>query len=244
MVSRVKTPLKRKTKRAAASNGSKPAERKTAEKGAVKVKPLQLQRLTLGLKSLSPMMQHKWAEKAKEQMRQKHAGVKAKNRDVRDPEAEFRDAAYRFSDGSYGILAKALKAAILSAAHKDMGLPRTVVAKSLRVLGDPEGDVSPLHPDALIAIDCDEPTNREDYVRVGNNSTDLRYRPYFEWWTAEVTFIFDSEWLTPEIIVNLIERAGFGFGIGEWRPEKGGDLGCFGVDDAVPMKCQPTSSWC
>ena len=45
-----------------------------------------------------------------------------------------------------------------------------------------------------------------------------------------------AELMRVEDLVALIERAGFGVGIGEWRPEKGGEYGRFAIDPSVPVK--------
>ena len=71
---------------------------------------------------------------------------------------------------------------------------------------------------------------REDTVRVGAGSTDLRYRPEFRNWSMILNFEFDAQALTQPTILNLVQRAGFGVGLGEWRPEKGGEYGRFEVD--------------
>jgi hypothetical protein len=75
-----------------------------------------------------------------------------------------------------------------------------------------------------------EPIMREDVVRVGNGGTDLRYRPQFTEWstTLEVTYV--RSMLTRESVLSLIEAGGLGVGVGEWRPEKKGDMGTFMID--------------
>ena len=40
----------------------------------------------------------------------------------------------------------------------------------------------------LLPLECDPPEIREDVVRVGMGSTDLRYRPYYHEWAVSVTF--------------------------------------------------------
>ena len=80
------------------------------------------------------------------------------------------------------------------------------------------------------APETDDPIMREDIVRVGAGSTDLRYRPEFAEWAMVLTLEYDSKALTQEAILNLIDRAGVGVGLGEWRPEKGGEYGRFEVD--------------
>lgn len=188
----------------------------------VNLKPVETKQAKIRIKALSPMIQHKWSEKAKEMMRLKHAGKKTKAREVRDPEQECFDATYATEDGEFGIPVDALKAALIGAAHKDIGVEKTLVRKSLFIHCD-DGN-------RVLAIESDAPNMREDCVRVGAGSADLRYRPEFRKWATVVTITYDSSMLTPEDIINLINRAGFGVGIGEWRPEKGGEFGRFEVD--------------
>jgi hypothetical protein len=172
------------------------------------------------------LIQHNWDEKSKRMMREKHAGKKTKNRDVRDPDAEARAAMYLTADGKPGVNAMAIKRAILTAAHKDLGIAREMVKKALFI-------ESPT--DMILPMNCDEPEMREDTVRVGNNATDLRYRPCFHRWSVDVQFELDCELLQVEDLLNLVDRAGFGVGIGEWRPEKSGEYGRFEVDRTHPI---------
>lgn len=199
-----------------------------AAKEPIRVPPIQRKRVTLTIRSLSPMIQHAWTEKSKAAMREKHAGKKTKNRSVRDPEAECDAAAYRTSDGQFGVPLMAIKKSIITAAHKDIGIERTLVRKALFLpFVDPSGNVP---------IRCEEPELDESTVRVGAGSTDLRYRPRFDSWEADVTFEIDAGLLTVVDLLTLVDRAGFGVGIGEWRPEKDGDYGRFCVDKDAGVK--------
>ncbi len=183
-----------------------------------RVNPVKEQTLTFTIEGRSSLIQHKWSEKAKEQMRAKHAGKKTKNREVRDPVKEGQDATYYTVNGLYGIPVKALKASIIGAAHKDLGIEKTLVRKALFIPCDDGNDILPM--------ECSEPILREDYVRVGQ-STDLRYRPEFHKWSVTFDLEYDADLLTVDDIANLINRAGFGVGLCEWRPEKGGENGRF-----------------
>jgi hypothetical protein len=121
----------------------------------------------------------------------------------------------------------AIKGAIINAAHKDIGIEKTLVRKSLfLVCADSR---------MVLEMDCDEPVIKEDPVRVGQGSADLRYRPYFYRWAVDLTFEIDAGLLQVEDLLNLIDRAGFGVGVGEWRPEKGGEFGRFQVDRTCPI---------
>lgn len=195
--------------------------------GPTKLKPIKKVRVRMRIVGTSPLIQHAWDEKSKQMMRDKHAGKKSKNREVRDPQGEGERAAYYTEDGKYGIPAMALKSAVIGAAHKDIGVEKTLVRKALFLECKDRNSV--------LVMDCDEPEIREDCVRVGMGSTDLRYRPYFYRWAVDVAWEVDQELLTVDDLVNLVNRAGFGVGIGEWRPEKGGDYGRFEVDTTQPV---------
>lgn len=187
----------------------------------VSLKPLNIQQIQITIRGISPLIQHQWAEKSLREMREKHAGKKTKNRDVRDPEQEGVDAMYKTDDGKPGLPLLAIKAAMINAAHKDIGIEKTLVRKSIFIQGGGANRVLPM--------ECSDPVIKEDYVRVGMGSTDLRYRPYFDEWQCVLDIEYDADLMRPNDIVNLINRAGFGVGICEWRPEKGGDFGRFEV---------------
>lgn len=189
---------------------------------ALNLKPIQCKQVTLRIIGTSPLVAHKWSEKAKDMMREKHAGKKTKNREVRDPNAEYEAAMYRLPDGRHAVPGMAIKRALISAAHKDLGIEKTLVRKAIfLVIDDPMG---------YIPIECSEPFMREDTMRVGQGTTDLRYRPQYDEWALVVTFEIDAELLTMNDLISLIDRAGFGVGILEGRPEVGRDFGRFMVD--------------
>lgn len=204
----------------------------TAEKKAtktVRLKPIQRARMRFQIIGTSPLIQHKWAEKAKEEMRAKQQeGKKTKTRDLRKPEEEAKSATYTTDEGEIGIPGMAFKTALLTAAHRDIGIERTLVRKAVFLVTSDSQKVLP--------IQCDEPIVREDMVRVGMGSADLRYRPEFRKWKCMIELEVDAELLQMEDILSLVDRAGFGVGICEWRPEKGGEFGRFEIDKSVKVE--------
>ena len=171
---------------------------------------------------------HQWSEKAKREMREKQQeGKKTKAREKRVPADEAKAATYTTDDGQIGIPGMAFKSALVTAAHKDIGIEKTLVRKALFLVTDDPNKVLPIH--------CSEPTVREDMVRVGMGSADLRYRPEFVEWSCPITLEVDSELLQRDDILALVDRAGFGVGICEWRPEKGGEYGRFEIDPTVAI---------
>ena len=210
-----------KTKTKAKTNGQ-PVNRIADELGEVaKLNEIKKRGMEVTITSLSPLIQHQWSEKAMTMMRDKQqSGKKSKNRENRDPKAEAEAATYRTAEGDYALPALALKSAIITAAHKDIGIEKTLVRKALFI--DAPSDM-------MLRMECSEPWVREDCVRVGMGSADLRYRPQFDEWAVKFMVEFDADLLQPSDIMNLIDRAGFGVGVCEWRPEKGGEFGRFRV---------------
>lgn len=186
----------------------------------VQLKPINAKMIKITIEGTTPLLQHKWSEKALRQMREKGEGKKTKTREPRNPEKESEDATYRTMDGKYALPLLAVKAAMISAAHKDLGIEKTLIRKGVFIKGDKS---------MMIPMRCSKPIVREDCVTVGMGSADLRYRPQFDEWSADLSIEYDADLLQPQDIVNLIDRAGFGVGICEWRPEKGGELGRFRV---------------
>jgi hypothetical protein len=196
----------------------------------VKLKPIVPKKISFWISGTSPMIQHAWAEKGLKQMRMTASERKKVPKVGRDPEIEANDAMYKLKDGSPACPMLAIKASLIGAAHKDLGIEKTLVRKAL-FLPSPEyepGLLSPLYFDSLEI--------REDIVRIGQGQTDLRYRPEFTGWRVNVILEVDTDLINEQDIVNLVNRAGFSVGVGEWRPEKGGEYGRFEFDTTQGIK--------
>ena len=197
---------------------------------AVEIKPISYQKLSFGIAGVSPLVMHQWADKARRALREKHAGRKTKEREKRDPQAEADAATYKCDDGTPGIPAIAFKSSLISAAHKDLGIEKTLIRKAVFTgCSDPQ---------QVLPITFDRVETREDLVRVGAGQPDLRYRPYFFGWHCTMILQFEPSMVRVDDLLSLIDRAGLSVGIGEWRPEKGGEYGRFKIDDAVPVEVQ------
>jgi hypothetical protein len=70
---------------------------------------------------------------------------------------------------------------------------------------------------------------RQDTVRIGMGTADIRFRPEFPAWSAVLKVRLNRRSMTLEQLVHLINQAGFSVGVGEWRPEKDGSYGMFHV---------------
>ena len=194
------------------------------------LKPILQERVQFTIVGTSPMIQHKWSQKAIDMILEKKTqGKKTRDRDRSIPEEEADAAAYKTVTGKHGIPVTALKAAIIGAAHKDIGIEKTLVRKALFIECPDANGVLPMK--------CDKPTTRTDPVRVGQGSADLRFRPMFVNWSVRISAVIDAELLQLQDVMVLVDRAGFGVGICEWRPEKGGEYGRFKVDRSQDIDC-------
>ena len=186
------------------------------ESQEVKLTGLAIDGLRLRLIGTSPLIVHKWSEKAKKQMLDKQMKRGSQGKAAKDPDQDYRESLYIRDDGTYGFPAVAFKAAAVRA-----GTYCEMKMVFLRGAFHVEGD--------LVHVEG-EPQRREDMVRVGMGTADIRYRPEFPKWATELDVSYNSRALAAEQIVNLFEIAGFAVGVGEWRPEKDGQFGRFRVE--------------
>lgn len=192
---------------------------------AIEISKIGTETLLIPLVGTSPLVMHKFSEKAKRQMLDAMQGRKTPKA-PKDPEAEYEAAAYRLDDGGYGFPAIAFKAATVSAARF---FDKSVTMVGLRQTLFFSGELSKTEGQMMVRI-TGEPVMREDVVRVGNGGTDLRYRPQFTDWTTVLEVTYVRSMLTRESVLSLVEAGGLGVGVGEWRPEKKGDFGTFRID--------------
>lgn len=191
----------------------------------------------------TPLITHAWSEKARREMLQKQVKAPKAGREARDPKADFVSSLYEMGKGIYGFPVTGVKAAILSAAHKDKGIARTAVMASLWL----NGEMVRVRP-ALAGAVCDiplvriygsPPEMREDMVRVGaglNKTSSLAYRAQFTNWAMRISGRFNSTTLNTEQLAFLIRDAGASYGIGEWRNEKKGMFGAFHIGSIAEEK--------
>lgn len=184
----------------------------------IELPPLRIQTVTFMLVGDSPLIVHAWSEKAKRQMLDKQMKKATKAKEAKDPEADYEACFYRTETGGYGFPAIGVKAAMI-AACRFVDMKMTAARGAFHI----DGELLPIVGD---------PRPREDLVRIGMGTADIRYRPEFVDWKMPVILKFNAAVISPEQLANLLNTAGFGVGIGEWRPEKNGSYGRFHVGGA------------
>ena len=188
---------------------------------------------------LSPLIVHAWSHKSKREMLTKQVkAVRGTGKEKRNPDQDFVDSLYpmptKNGKTGYGFPATGMKKAILSAAHKDKGLARSIVLSSLwlnaqwvSVKTAFEGAICDL---PLVRIYGSEPQMREDMVKIGaglSKVANLAYRAQFTVWAIRLTGRFNEANMTDAALAFLVRDSGLANGIGEWRNEKSGMFGSF-----------------
>ena len=188
--------------------------------GIVDVKPANIVRTTLRITGTAPLVQNKFSKKARDLMMQNmqasKADKKAKSeRPPRDYAEDFKQAQHISVAGWNGIPCPAFRAAMIDAC-RTVGLVMTRAKMSVFIMAD-GFDVDDGTPLVKITSKA-EPERTESLVRNDNGGADIRIRPMWREWSADVTIEFDADMITPSGVVNLLDRAGRQVGIGEGRP--------------------------
>lgn len=186
---------------------------------AVAPERIDLQRMKLRIVGDAPLITHAWSTKAKKMMldKQMKRGTQAKA--AKDPMQDYEESIYRLPDGRAGFPANGIKASAIRGA-KGLGMVMVDMKSAFHI----DGDLLPIEG---------EPQPREDMVRVGRGTADIRYRAEFPEWSIDLPITYNARAISVEQIVAMLDAGGFGTGIGEWRPEKDGQFGRFHVVGAA-----------
>lgn len=184
-------------------------------KVSVEVVEFSLRQVTIPIVGVTPLIIHAWSEKSMKMIADKQAGkAQSKKHDIRNPDEEWKAARHMDASGKWeGYPAAGFKKAMIRGA-KIIGL----VMKDTQMA-------------FFVHADCEETQLVRIYgksrmhtamVRVGIGASDIRYRPEYPEWKANLNIEFNAGNISIDQIHQLVKAAGYGCGIGEMRPEKGG----------------------
>lgn len=185
----------------------------------ITIKPPKFETVLLTIEGISPYMQARFSQKAMLAMKAKmEAGSTAsgkKQRDARDFDEDFRQAQHISTEGWNGIPAPAIRNAAIDVCRM-VGFKMTHAKMSIFIEADgfDKVDGTPL----VILKSPHSPEPSEMAVRNATGVADIRVRPMWREWSADLRVRFDADQFTAEDVVNLIARAGQQVGIGEGRP--------------------------
>ena len=206
----------------------------------IAIRPISIKKVTLKIVGDTPLIMHSWSEKAKRMMLEAQMGTaKGKKKDPKDPMEDFIDSMYWLTEkpatptqevfdaaitsgAKFGFPVTAFKQAAISAAYR-MGYVKNQMGLRGAFFIDSDAD-------GMVEIHSDPPVMREDMVKIGMGTADLRYRGEFRNWSADLTISYNENGeFSLENIVNIINAGGYVCGVGEWRAERDGQFGMFHV---------------
>jgi hypothetical protein len=193
----------------------------------IRLQKIERQTAYIDIVGTSPLIVHRWTEKAKEMMLNAQQGRKTPKQ-PKDPIADYEGSIFRFPDGGHGFPTLGFKAATVTGAGRTYG--KSVKMTELRIALSFIVDGIGVGGDALTRITGD-PMMREDMVRVGMGTADLRYRAQYTDWSARLTIQYMPHLIDIDTVVALVDAGGCN-GVGEWRPEKDGVYGTYQVSGA------------
>lgn len=216
------------------------AKKETQE--LVQIKPLEIKSVPIRIVGDTPLIVHAWSEKAKRQMLEAQMKTtKTKAKEVRNPYDDFIQSLYWLegkpeestpdafeeavkNGAKWGFPVGSIKQAGNSAAYRLAWVKNQMSLRGSYFLNTEWGD--------MVEIKGCIPEMREDMVRVGMGSADLRYRGVFQNWYMDMNLEFNASGdMTLEQIINVLNAGGYTTGIGEWRPEKDGSFGKYHIEN-------------
>jgi len=211
--------------------------KKMARKQEVQiVKPLR-KTMIVEVEGLTSLIHNRFSSRAKLQMAAKHAQEAKKGKGKREPEQEFEDSLIVFARDKkgkpkkYGVRAIWFKLAMNHVAKEDK-LGATVF-RNIQVGKTFEpGELLPITPanGSDPHMRAGEDGTPGDTVRNANGSADIRYRGEFSpGWRVKIPITFNASRISEEQVLAWLDEAGTASGIGDWRPQKGGQCGMFKI---------------
>lgn len=172
----------------------------------------------------SILVVHAFAEKAKQEIRDKQAKKAKEKKAERRPQEEFLAARHVDEKGRECVPVTALKKSIISAATAFDDLTKVALRQAIFVdsIVSPGASLVPIEKhDGSAAVGV----MREDAVTIGINTRGLSYRPMYPEWQVQCRIEFNTRLVSEEQLRALLDQAGWGIGICEGRPEKTSALG-------------------
>lgn len=184
---------------------------------AITISPPKFVTIPIQIVGTAPYCQARFSAKAQQAMKSKmEAGSTAKKgkaREARDFDADFEGAKHISTDGWVGIPAAAFRKAMIDVCRA-VNFKMTHAKMSVFVEADGFDNVDGV---PLVKLIAGQPEKLEMAVRNATGVADIRVRPMWRKWGANVRVKFDSDQFTASDVVNLMSRAGQQIGVGEGR---------------------------
>lgn len=196
---------------------------KAAKSKSLEINPIKMARARTFLLGTSPLIMHRFSSKSWRELLlpslEKNKAERAESL-KHDPLTEFRESCYRNRNPNEptlvhfpsGAFSKAIAAAALD-------IPGATKSQMLRLVSLQSTQVN-IYGVPMLGMDM---VRNSDMAR----TPDVRTRSYFPEWCCEINIEYVSTLITQQQIFNLIGAAGLIVGLGDYRPQKGGQNGKF-----------------
>ena len=199
---------------------------------------IEIVETTIKIVGTSPLIVHKFSEKAKRMMLEKQQKTaKSAGKIARNEWEDVIGACYWLTEPPKESSKEAFEQAIEAGARfgfPTVGVKASIVAAAYRA-GWVKNKVTMngmFHIDSeFIEIEGVKPVMREDTVKLQTGVTDLRFRPEFPaGWHSTLDIKYVPSMISLSQLVSAVNYGGFAVGIGEQRIEKGGTWGAYKVE--------------
>ena len=193
---------------------------KEAPKLEISVPSLNLGMIKVQIKGKSPLLMDKFPESVREQILEKQVGKTKGKKTIRDMDWEFENAFHKLPNGNIGFPAQGFKSAMIESTSfvgsKDFSKK---LLKGIQIINSEGND--------LIEIRYKNISRLKHYPKAGNT----KISPMLEDWECELVIQYDTNNISPQDLVSLLNYAGFYYGIGIWSPRAkcGGKYGMYEV---------------
>jgi len=199
--------------------------KKAVKTEEITIPPLNLQSAEFEIEGDTIMVQEKFSEKAKRQIKEVQEkgsqSRKGKKKEPKNFQKMFEESQHIAKDGWPGIPASAFRAGMISACRL-VGFKMTLAKLSLFIVADgyDKSDETP-----LCKITKGRAKYRDDAVRI-QNTCDVHARAMFEpGWRSKVRMEWDADQFSLKDVTNLLVRMGKQVGLGAGRPDSRSSAG-------------------
>jgi len=193
-------------------NKNKPKVKETT----VLVEPINLSIINFKITGTSPLLMDKFPDEAKKQITEKQMGKSQTKKKPRDIDKETLEAVHRTQDGTIGFPAIGFKAGLIESTSfiGDKFFSKKLL-KGIQIVNSTDG---------LVPIEFKKQDILEHSIQ-----SNTKYTPQFHEWSCVLQIQFDQNNISKEDLANLINYAGFYYGIGIWSPrcKSGGSYGMY-----------------
>jgi len=190
--------------------------KKVIKEKVVTVSMINLETVNFKIKGMSPLLMDKFPDEAKKQITEKQEGKSQTKKKPRDIKLEKIQAVHVTSDGQIGFPAVGFKAGLIESTSfiGDKFFSKKLL-KGIQIVNANEG---------LVPIEF----KKQDILE-HNIQSNTKYSPQFHDWECILSIQFDKNNISKEDLANLINYAGFYYGIGIWSPrcKSGGSYGMY-----------------